>query len=194
MFTRFDDEYGVSICVKSNNVWEYFQENTDKLGKFMMVVASNANNNCKIYLTSEDNKPAVFVYVDDKCVEEVVCSDESETSKEVSKVYYKYLTAKNFNDAGEYLDENEMDDLKDEIDMREEELFIAFMDFLEVVFEHNTDYIYDDGNLDEIQSMLDGTLKSIGVDHGLRIYRPKIITDGKSGEKLFIEYPYETYE
>ena len=79
------------------------------------------------------------------------------------------------------MDEKDRLELEEEISIREDELRVAFWQFLEVVMESDADRLYN-LNSDEITDILS--------KHDLPVYRP-VIRDGEDGEIEYIEYPYE---
>lgn len=87
------------------------------------------------------------------------------------------------------MDEKDRLELEEEISIREDELRVAFWQFLEVVMESDADRLYN-LNSDEITDILSDVIDVIADKHYLPVYRP-VIRDGEDGEIEYIEYPYE---
>lgn len=87
------------------------------------------------------------------------------------------------------MDEKDRLELEEEISIREDELRVAFWQFLEVVMESDADRLYN-LNSDEITDILSDVIDVIADKHDLPVYRP-VIRDGEDGKIEYIEYPYE---
>lgn len=87
------------------------------------------------------------------------------------------------------MDEKDRLELEEEISIREDELRVAFWQFLEVVMESDADRLYN-LNSDEITDILSDVIDVIADKHDLPVYRP-VIRDGEDGGIEYIEYPYE---
>lgn len=193
------------IGLKPNQVWEFYNKNLARLSDEMVSIAKNGHTGYEIFLTEEENVPMFSVYKDDKMIYEEGAVSEADTEKTVREIYQKYLLpmvvviSKDQKQTKEKEEEEpeESDtrlDREDQIYEREDAIYMAFQDFLQVLTED--DYSIQDTFPDEkeAESIIDHIVEFLAVDHGLRIRRPMFITDSDTGVEDFTEYPYEEYD
>ena len=197
------------IGLKPKQVWEFYNKNIARLADEMVSIAKNDHTRCEIFLTEEEGVPMISVYNDDKLVYEEGAVSEEDTEKTVREIYKKYLLplvtvvsnepkkeeADTEEDGEEVYDEEVTRiDQEDQIYEREDEIYLAFQDFLQVLAEDDysiKDTFSEDAEVNEI---IDHIVEFLAIDHGIRIRRPMFIVDSDSGIEEFCEYPYEEYD
>ena len=196
------------IGLKPNQVWDFYNKNVARLSDEMVSIAKNDHTGYEIFLTEEEGVPMISVYKDDKLVYEEGAVSEADTEKTVREIYQKYLlplvavvskepkkeaTAE---EDGEEASDEEMTrlDQEDQVYEREDAIYLAFQDFLQVLAEDDysiKDTFQEDAEVNEI---IDHIVEFLAVDHGIRIRRPMFIVDEDTGIEEFSEYPYEEYD
>lgn len=198
------------IGLKPNQVWDFYNKNLARLADEMVSIARNDQTGYEIFLTEEESVPMISVYKDDKMVYEEGAVSASDTERTVREIYQKYLlpmvvvvskdkTPKEetpVEEDGEEPFDDEMTrmDQEDQIYEREDAIYLAFQDFLQVLAEDDysiQDTFPDDAKVNEI---IDHILEFLAIDYGLRIRRPMFIVDTDTGVEDFSEYPYEEYD
>ena len=198
------------IGLKPNQVWDFYNKNVARLADEMVSIAKNGHTGYEIFLTEEEGVPMISVYKDDKMIYEEGAVSESDTEKTVREIYQKYLlpmvvvvtkdNKKNeettTEEDGEEPSEEEMTrmDQEDQIYEREDAIYLAFQDFLQVLAED--DYSIKDTFQEEaeVNEIIDHIVEFLAIDHGIRIRRPMFIQDTDTGLEEFSEYPYEEYD
>lgn len=198
------------IGLKPNQVWDFYNKNLPRLYDEMVSIARNDQTGYEIFLTEDVGVPMISVYKDDKMVYEEGTVSASDTERTVREIYQKYLlpmvvvvskdkTPKEempVEEDGEEPSDDEMTrmDQEDQIYEREDAIYLAFQDFLQVLAED--DYSIQDTFPDdaEVNEIIDHILEFLAIDHGLRIRRPMFIVDTDTGVEDFSEYPYEDYD
>lgn len=192
---------GASIHLQPENIWQFFQQNKKRLSKEMVVIAENDETEYAVYLTEEDGFPHFCVCkgsgapeYEEGAINEQDCAD---TAKKCCVQYLFPVTVTSrrgklytFDEDGCVTDLDEQDQ-EDTIYQREDDLFFALYDFLNVVLQSEEGDIdaaemFDQESLEEI---LDSILESLSADFGLPIYRPMMVEDETGGE-IYTEYPY----
>lgn len=197
------------IGLKPNQVWDFYNKNVARLSDEMVSIAKNDHTGYEIFLTEEESVPMISVYKDDKLVYEEGAVSEADTEKTVREIYQKYLLplvavvskepkkeeTTTEEDGGEPSEE-EMTrmDQEDQIYEREDAIYLAFQDFLQVLAED--DYSIKDTFQEEaeVNEIIDHIVEFLAIDHGIRIRRPMFIQDTDTGLEEFSEYPYEEYD
>lgn len=185
----------VNILVQPENVWAYFEKVLKPDG--MDLIAECGEYGTSVYISELNNRPLITVLSDDYPVYEEEVTDEKDCFGIVSQIYDDFLTS----NAVEIIDEIMQDDggfmptpdyekmdFDLEIEVREEELDEAVIEFLSVT----CDFI--DINTNEVKEMIKDVkehfLEYLYKKHGLEPRRPMWLVDEK-GEEFFEEYPYD---
>lgn len=197
------------IGLKPNQVWDFYNKNVARLSDEMVSIAKNDHTGYEIFLTEEESVPMISVYKDDKLVYEEGAVSEADTEKTVREIYQKYLLPlvavvskepkkeeTTTEEDGEEVSDEEMTrlDQEDQIYEREDAIYLAFQDFLQVLAEDDysiKDTFQEDA---EVNAIIDHIVEFLAVDHGIRIRRPMFIVDEDTGIEEFSEYPYEEYD
>lgn len=180
----------IEVYVTPNNIWDYFYDNLMDMETHTVIIARNKKTGCDICLTSLDGVPDIEVYMGDEQICSQSCISPDDAKEELTQIYSEFLlNASKSIDYHEYFDVD-MQELQDEIDLREEDLMIAFHDFMEVVFERDLEMLYCEGIDSDLKSMLDEFLEMIACKYGYPVYRPMFFEDD-DGEMDYVEYPYE---
>lgn len=194
------------IGLRPNQVWEFYQKNAARLTEEMVSIAKN--DIYEIFLTECEGVPLVSVYKNDKMEYEEGAVSASDAEKTVREIYQKYLlpltvvvtdnkVTSDKKDNRQPEEENEectIGDQQDQIYEREDAIYMAFQDFLQVLTEDDYDLKDTFGDGSEVDEIIDHIVEMLAVDHGLRIRRPMFINDFDTGLEVFCEYPYEEYD
>ncbi len=192
---------GTSIHLQPENIWQFFQKNKKRLSEEMVAIAENDETEYAVYLTEENGLPHFCVCkgngapeYEEGAINEQDCTD---TAKKCCVQYLFPVTVTSrrgklyaFDEDGGITDFDEQDQ-EDTIYQREDDLFFALYDFLNVVLqsdEGDTDAaeIFDQ---DSLETILDSILENLATDFGLPIYRPMMVED-ETGVEAYTEYPY----
>lgn len=192
---------GASIHIQPENIWSFFQKNRKRLSEEMVAIAENDDTEYAVYLTEEDGLPHFCVCKGDGAPEyeegainEQDCAD---TAKKCCVQYLFPVTVTSRRGKPYAFDEEDAvadlvePDQEDTIYEREDDLFFALYDFLNVVLqsdESNVDAaeIFDQ---DSLETILDSILEDLATNFGMPIYRPMMVEDG-NGCEVYTEYPY----
>lgn len=202
-----NNDTGVNIYLQPEEVWDFYHKEKQRVCDELVVIAENINTGYEVMITEESG--TLFILVSRKNVTEHrdALVSSSDSKKTVREIYIKYLFPVYVNDikrkdvedyiipdeAEEYyesLDDKSVVEIEDQIYEREDELLMAFKDFLEVVIgDYETVFEGDD---EQFKDMFEDILEMIGLDYGYNIYRPMFIE--ADGEEVFVEYPYGEVE
>ena len=192
---------GVNIHIKPSDIWEFFEQNLSRLKSEMVAIAENEETKQLIYITEHNNCPLFSAYEGAvKLYEECVVS-EDDCLETVKHIYLKYLfpvVVHQFQCADiedleeeEFATEVEIQAIEDEIYEREDTLFLATTDFLEILLNcdgHNEITALYGGNI--INELIDSFCTVLAEDYAISVFRPTWITDVETGVENHIEYPY----
>lgn len=185
------------IDITPTEIWDFFQENKERLGTVMRPIAENPEYGVEIYLTEDSGLPSIIVTADDEQVYEETAVNEHDCEKTAEKIYDTYLTEKAISVLTEEVEEDELTDLEieDMISERENELDCAVWEFLETVLQGAyCDDCCENENFDDMLDDLKGHfLEYMARKHDLPIYRPMIL-EYDDGTEEMSEYPYEEME
>lgn len=194
---------GVNIHLKPTEVWNFFKQNKPRLEKEMVAIAENEETDYSVYLTEENGCPLLSVYKEDKKLYEEGAVSEKDCESTTKQIYIKYLfpvvittpkySFETENDEPEYepTEEEERQMLEDSVYEREDELFFAMADFLEVLLNCNgTEQISSLYGEEIIEEMLDCICTVLAEEYLISVYRPTLIDDDETGEEKYVEYPY----
>jgi len=169
----------IVIYVKPEEVWDYYVCNISNLSDNMVEIAYNDVFNTAVYITDDDGILWIYVDHNGETVESRMCIDEELAVNNLSEIYDLYINTEPDDD----IFKNDM------IDCREDDLYYAFMKFMEVVIETD-EPLYKKENQKKILNMMNHIIEFISKENGFKVYRPMFIVDD-NGNKEFIEYPYE---
>lgn len=175
------------IIVDPNDLWEYYEEHEFELENHMHEVANSYEYGVNIYVTKECGVGEIAVYVDDEELYTEVFSNKKECDSIACEIYNLYLSSDYVN--SEYKFDLEEDNYDDEIDIREETLDYAVIDFLDAVFETSPGSVAQMDIDDVIQDLKNHFLAYMYRKWGMDIYRPTYLID-ENGEEFLEEYPY----
>ena len=185
-----------TIHVKPEEVWSFYQKNAEQLAEQMVSIAENEDTGMNVYLTEDSDSPQLVVTDNnDKVVHEEYLVSQRDAEHSAKKIYEKYVVPI---DAGGDEEDNDEEitrsDMEDAIYEREDEILMAFEDFLEVLMEENRDTIYDGYHDKQFDDLLNKVVRTIAVDSGVRVRRPMFLIDERTGLEVYTEYPYEEYD
>ena len=192
---------GIHIYVNPKDVWNVFQKNRDKLEKEMVAIAENIDTEFAVYLTEEATLPKLIIYKGEnkEYSERIISKDDCLLT--AKRMYTKYLFpiavkdgVADFEHPQEYEDAYEptRSDIDDFVYEREDELYMAALDFLQVLSDSRTsgEFLAQHGD-GIIGIFLDDICEYLANEHSIPILRPMFIEDEMTGEEIFVEYPYD---
>ena len=199
------DDLDIEINVVPNELWGFFNFNKAKLKSKMVCIASNPKSQIEIYLTEEYSMPSIIVFEDENQIYKEPCSSPRDAEFTLKDIYQRFLFTKKVSEKEKWKDAFDEDTLtqedlevleeltrieqEDTIRERDDDLFVAFEDFMTIVLDEDA-YIMDDKSFaDEIYQVMDEVLELI-ASHDFPVYRPMYLQD-ESGTDVFVEYPYE---
>ena len=190
---------GIKIHVNPGDVWDFFDKNLARLAKEMVLIAENEDTDYSIYLTEDQNYPLLSVYKNDlKLYEEGVIS-RTDCEKTTKGLYTKYLfplvvTSKDFDSASEeallFGEPASKQDIEDEIYERSDELYLATIDFLQVLLGYRDPDMLISEYGDITEEFLDSTCEFLSEEYGIPIFRPMFVVDEETGDETYTEFPY----
>lgn len=183
------------IHVKPEDVWKFYNRNAERLADEMVSIAENEDTGTNVYLTEDNETPQLIVTnYNDKVVHEEYLVSGRDAEHSTKKIYEKYMVPLDPDDEEPEDEDITRSDMEDEIYQREDEILMAFEDFLEVLLEENRDSLYDGYHDKQFDDLLNKIVRTIAVDAGIRVRRPMFLVDERTGLEVFTEYPYEEYE
>lgn len=193
----------VIIHIEPESIWNFFQNNQNRLKKEMVLIAENEETEYSLYLTEENGLPMFSVCKgDDEPEYEEGAINEKDCIDTAKQCCVKYLmpvtvrSAKKY--GGSWYEDNEEFSSRDEqqeiIENREWELLFAMADFIMTAIKDDTcsdgsDYI-DTYGANEVLDILEDLLNKLAEEYGFHVYRPMMVEDEDTGKELFVEYPY----
>lgn len=179
------------IIVEACDVWEYFQENKDKIGNSMETIAENDEYGVEILLSVDCDLPLIMVVADSEEVDEESAVSSNDCFRTVKDMYDKYLTSEVINilagNAEEYTTAEELEI----IDEREMEIDEAIYSCLNELVPNMFDVVDDpDEFCEDIKEHL---CEYLYTKHNISIYRPMYL-ENKDGTDEFYEFPYPEME
>lgn len=197
---------GVKIYIATEEVWNFFKKNTDRLEKEMVTIAENPDTKYAVYLTEKSGYPLICVCRGELPPEyeegAITMSDCTDT---VKRCYSKFLFPISVTDKGSFQEKECLGyescdtitpDLEDAMYEREDDLVSSMSEFLKIAIsgkQSDTDII-DEYGLDFVNDILENVLEYISYEHCIPIYRPMIFTDDETESEIYTEYPYETID
>lgn len=86
-------------------------------------------------------------------------------------------------------------EFQDMVDEREDEIYAAVQDLIEVLTEDTTGAMdFDNKDVPSADDIVDHIVEYLAIKCGLRIRRPMLVLDDESGLNVRTEYPYEEYD
>lgn len=193
----------LKVYLKPDQVWEFFKRNKERLEEEMVEIATNDDTKTAIYLTEEEDHPAIKVYRNDIEQYSEGCVSLPDCEKSMKRIYAKYLTplrvvvseTSDEDDDADTDDELSRAEFEDEIEAREEVIYQAFRDFIDVLTEDNISSLeFTDKDDDSVDHIIDHVIRYLAVECGFRIRRPMILYDEDKKQEVCTEYPYEEYD
>lgn len=193
----------LKVYLKPDQVWEFFKRNKERLEEEMVEIATNDDTKTAIYLTEEEDHPAIKVYRNDIEQYSEGCVSLPDCEKSMKRIYAKYLTplrvvvseTSDEDDDADTDDELSRAEFEDEIEAREEVIYQAFRDFIDVLTEDNISSLeFTDKDDDSVDHIIDHVIRYLAVECGFRIRRPMILYDEDNKQEVCTEYPYEEYD
>lgn len=198
---------GVKIHVPEDKVWEFFENNQDRLSKEMVLVAENTDTEYAVYLTEESFLPVLAAAKGNGEIEyKEPCVTENDCAAVAKTMYSRYLYPVEVESKKKYLQDDPIDgddefDFGDRMDkedaqyIRDDELSLAMSDFLAVALEEvDSSDVYEKYGASMIEDILGSVLQMLTDVYGLSIYRPMFVVDNDTGLEVYTEFPYDEYE
>lgn len=175
--------------ITESEVWEFFEENADKLADEVQVIAENPLTGVEIMLEVEDGYPVISVALDSEVLCQEPLLNPSDAKETAERLFKQYLSDEVFFDWDANVVPPSSLDEKDAIEEREIELDDAVWYLLQTFAPNLIDF-FDDGEVVDktIEELKDFFGAYLYGEHGISIYRPMFIN--KDGEEVFCEYPY----
>ena len=189
------------VYLVPEKVWDYFFAHRAELqAKSLVMIAECKDFGVEVYLTEEESRPMIVVYMDDSEVYAEKMFGYKGCVDTTKKVYDKYIygnavlceaTEQKEDAEKKYLlpGSSEGDAWEVEIAEREDELTDAFVDLIYRISGEDINWCSLD--FDEMcDDIKEHVLEYMARKHGIQIYRPMFLVDDK-GEEFLSEYPYE---
>lgn len=188
----------VSMFIDPKLVYQFHEDNETRLQNEMVIVAENKNTGYSVYLTDAAGMPRFVVYHGEKAIYGENCVSETDATDTLRELYKIYVIPMEETEEQRYAEENyeSPDELRssieDEIYQREDELYFAWRDFLEVVLKDDPTQaaVLLNGNDDLNDEILDRVLEFLATEYDLLIYRPGFVRCDETDEEFYTEYPY----
>lgn len=198
----------LNVYLKPDQAWEFFKQNKKRLEDEMVEIAANSDTRTVIYLTEEEGNPAVKVYRNDIQQYSEGCVSLPDCINTLKRIYTKYLTPLQVvvNNTDKKEEDDDEDDVpvdeelsraefEAEIEEREEVIYQAVSDLIDVLTEDNISSLeFSDRDDDSVGNIVDHIVRYLAVDCGFRIRRPMILYDEDKKQEVCTEYPYEEYD
>lgn len=186
------------IHVKPEDVWKFYNRNAEQLADQMVSIAENEDTGINVYLTEDSDSPQLVVTDNnDKVIHEEYLVSHPDAERSTKKIYEKYVVPIDTTPASDDEDDDEeitRSDMEDAIYEREDEILMAFEDFLEVLMEESRDVLYDGYHDKQFDDLLNKVVRLIATESPVRVRRPMFLIDEVTGLEVYAEYPYEEYD
>lgn len=160
------------------DIWDFFIEHFDELGKKFLLVASFPEDGLNIYITEENGLPYFSVDLDGKTEHEVSTTSRAGAENTYRNLLNLFLEESDPEEVDEVLSNEQLD--------RVEEILCAVEDLLTVLLECHPDEVgIEDGDLDDIASSIEELLFD---EYKCSIRHPTEV-DGE-----VVEYPFGEVE
>ena len=177
------------IYVDYSRVWDFYEDNHDRLKYVQAKIAENKETKHAVCLTDKNDLPRFTVYWDDQKIEEAYAVSYYDCMNVVRGLYQRYLfpVVEGVPDSQE---ENTAEEARDDlIYEREDELRLATIDFLSVLLGCDAEEVQGD-YLDVIDEFLENACQNLADEFNISVYRPTLLTDDETGSDIYVEYPY----
>ena len=184
------------ISFKPDEVWAYATLHPHELENDEIELAESTDYGVVITAFMISGKLNLFVYMDDSLAASVVVHSMEECEETLSKLYDEYMTSSIFN-AVENAGKPHEDPpaitrgMQAEMDLREEELTNAALEFVMVALDEDYDGDEDIAVISE--KAKEAFLGFLGTRLGLPVYRPQVIVC-QDGTEYISDYPYQDLE
>lgn len=202
-----EDMSAVQIHLSSYEVWTFFENNEERLGKEMVCIAENKDTGYSVFLEEKSGIPFFKIFRDEEFEYGEAATCAFDCREVAQKLYRKYLFPitvqedKYWQDIPQYEDDDDMppsDDmdedeliqaLDDIVYERDDELCLAAQDFLSTllnVMPGEVELLLK--NEDIFTEFIDAVCEMLAERFKISVYRPQWIPDGDV--QNFVEYPY----
>lgn len=176
------------VYVYPTELWSFIRENASSLKTTNYIIAEYPRYDVEILLTQNEDVPEIYAMIDGKMTDSSkLLHTKEDAIIECRRFYGLYLKAP----ASTKADQNDdvavlfdQSDREKEVTDRDDELFVAMTDFLNVVIGDEAFDLEDQ----EVEAVLDDVLAVISAD-GYDVYRPCFFT-GEDGSEYYEEFPY----
>ena len=201
---------GVDIHLQPAYAWQFYQKNKVRLANEMVVIAENEDTGYSVCMTEEKvaNKgvPYFNVYREEEKVYAEGAISEKDCVKTLRDIYLKYLfpvvevsggkkvESKKVDDLGQEYDpfiEEKEQEFEDIIYQRDDALFHAMSDFLQVVLccdDH--DELVKEYSAEMISEAVEDFCNYMADIQLISVYHPRWEKNDETGEDYFEEYPH----
>lgn len=176
----------------SEEVWAIINELKYHLGSRRKI----AENDCGIVAfvempSSGSRKAFANVYEDGENIYSEIISDEDDCADVIDRIYSTFFDDEEEEDGSAMDAEIEAEMREDEINERDNELFEAACDFIDVLMKHSGSKIDPKLNIEE--ELVDQVAKWLHKK-GIDVYHPMYLEDEESGDIDYYEFPYGELE
>lgn len=179
----------MTVRIRPKDVWDFYMGNMYRLRYEDYVLAEAVGGVSVVICVDAAYDLVVMAQFNGKTYSISRPTTPKECEEIVQKLYDKYEISE---DLEEQVEADEEDESviaeQDEVFEREDQLKLAFYDFMVAVVE-DEDLIYDGGFDEQISEIMEETLVNIAA-YGFPIRRPTYMEDDDGEEKL-VDYPYE---
>lgn len=183
------------INVKPGEVWMFYQRNASQLTEQMVSIAENEDTGTTVYLTEDSGMPHLVVADNnEKTIHEEHLVSQADAEHSAKKIFEKYIVPIDSTEEDDEDEEITRSDMEDAIYEREDEILMAFEDFLEVLMEEDRDVLYDGYHDKQFDELLNKVVRLIATESCVRVRRPMFLIDEVTGLEVYAEYPYEEYD
>lgn len=208
----------MEIHLTVGNIWPFYAENRTRLVDEEVLLAYDETYGYSIFLTDQYGHPR-FIVENDNVLEAIRDSYSARDTEEVAKsLYVKYLfpiivgsedlpeeepveeeepeeegqpEEEESAQADHSITGEELDDL---ITEREDEIFSAFLVFLDSLVTEGDSGFVELLEQAELSDTMEKVLQEISWSLDLPIYRPTVFVNNVTGEEGYTDYPYQYEE
>lgn len=203
------DLVGVRIHLDAYDVWQFFEENVERLGKEMVCIAENVDTGYNICLEEKSGIPFFKVFRDEEFEYGEAATCGLECREVTKKLYWKYLFPitvvedrfcdfpQNAPESDDYPFDKDPEDPEEQIQIlddivyeRDDELNMASMDFLATLLNVTPDEV----ELMTYEGFCADFVKKVGEmlaeECNISIYHPVWMPADETGYQHYNEYPY----
>lgn len=202
---------GVEIHLQPADAWQFYQKNKKRLAGEMVIVAENDDTGYSVCMTEEEvatnaRVPYFNVYREEEKVYAEGAISEKDCVKTLRDIYLKYLfpvvevskpkkeESPPKDDFGQEYDpfvEEKEQEFEDIIYQRDDALFHAMSDFLQVVLNcSDHDELVKEYTAEMISEAVEDFCNYMADIHLISVYHPRWEKNDETGEDYFEEYPH----